>query len=516
MKAKATGAPIAVQIGLLIALCLVAAQIIALAVVGLSPPPAPQIYRLTEIATALQGGSLQPSLGSTLERTLADRPPPGRNQNRRQATPDTNRQQSPMRNNRTAGLGRSRIALAVLLGVEPSRIRILRPPPSWPSRIMTGRILPDPNQSQPRRIDDDRGPPRPQAPDDSEPRLGFDRRPSGGFDSAPRAFPAAPAQRLQRLSARAPEMDIVGGFIASLQRDDGLWVVVKPQPEPFPNDWQRKEGLWMIGCLLLSAPAAWGFARRITAPIDRFAEAAARLGRDPQARPISLDGPAEIGKAALAFNDMQVRLKRYVDDRTAMVGAISHDLRTPLARMRFKLEAKTPDPAAILSDIVQMEAMIGSVLAFIRDASVLARRDKLDLLSVVEVVVDDAALVGRNATLIKAQPLTVEGDPIALQRLLANLLDNALKYGGVARVSMAQRNDQAVVEIEDDGPGMAPADLARAFEPFYRANVSRNLDKGGVGLGLAVARSLARTHGGDVDLVSRPGGLTARVTLPLA
>jgi signal transduction histidine kinase len=220
--------------------------------------------------------------------------------------------------------------------------------------------------------------------------------------------------------------------------------------------------------------------------------------------------------AARAINEMQTRIKRYVDDRTAMVGAISHDLRTPLARIRFKLEAKTPDRAAILSDVEKMEAMIASVLAFIRDAAAVDRREDLDLLSVVEVVVDDAALTGGDVQLVDSVPLTVTGDAVALQRLLSNLVDNALKYGGAARVRIREQDRQAIVEIEDDGPGLSSAELARVFEPFYRADASRNLDEGGVGLGLAVARSLARAHGGDVELISRPGGLTARVSLPLA
>jgi signal transduction histidine kinase len=312
--------------------------------------------------------------------------------------------------------------------------------------------------------------------------------------------------------------ELVGEFSAALQGADGRWTVVRPSDEPFPNDWQRRMMLWLAGCLLLVAPAAWWFANRITAPIHGFAEAAERLGRDPRSPPLTLSGPAEIGKAAQAFNDMQVRIKRYVDDRTAMVGAISHDLRTPLSRIRFKLEAAQPNKDAILSDVAQMEQMIASVLAFIRDASEPRRRERLELLSLVECVVDDAALLGGEVQIADGASLLVDGDPLALQRLFANLVDNALKYGHEANVAVSRDGGQALVEIADKGPGLPDSELEAVFQPFYRSGGARNLDKenGGVGLGLAVARSVARAHGGDVELMSKPDGLTARVTLPLA
>jgi two-component system OmpR family sensor kinase len=484
MNLKIKGLPIAVQIGLLIVGCLLAAQLVALAVLSLTPPPPPQIYRLSEVAAALNGGSLEPRLGRPLVRELIDAPPRLREDGRRQGMM----------------MGRGRLLLASALGVSPERVRLLRPRGTWPARFLEGRGLAAPP---------DRPPPEP----------------GRGFGRADRDFlngpgPAqGPPWHGPGGGPRASDIDIIGGFVAAVRQDDGRWLVVHPKPSPFPNDWQRKAGLWMLACLLMAGAAGWWFARRITAPIDRFADAAGRLGRDPNGPPMDLDGPAEIGRAASAFNEMQVRLKRYVGDRTAMVGAISHDLRTPLSRIRFKLEARSPDPASILGDVEQMEAMIASVLAFIRDSAAVARREKLDLLSVVEVVVDDAALVGGAVQLTEGQPLIVEGDAMALRRLLANLVDNALKYGGAARVRVTAQDRIAAVEIEDDGPGMRPEDLARAFEPFYRADASRNLDEGGVGLGLAVARSLARAHGGDVELIPRNGsqsGMTARVTLPLA
>jgi signal transduction histidine kinase len=274
---------------------------------------------------------------------------------------------------------------------------------------------------------------------------------------------------------------------------------------------------WLLGGFLLVASAGYLFSRRISAPLKRFAEAAETLGRDPHAPQMTLKGPAEVGAAALAFNEMQARLKRYINDRTAMVGAISHDLRTPLARIRFKLEAAPPKvKAAVLSDIEQMEQMIGGVLAFIRDEGAPRRREKLDLLSLIECVADDAALVGGQVEIVDGQPVTVDGDPVALQRLFSNLVDNALKYGGGARINVRLEGRAAVVEIVDRGRGLSPDELGRVFQPFYRTDASRNLDNGGVGLGLPIARSTARAHGGDVELMSKPGGTTAIVTLPAA
>ena len=220
--------------------------------------------------------------------------------------------------------------------------------------------------------------------------------------------------------------------------------------------------------------------------------------------------------AARAFNEMQERLRRYVGDRTAMVGAISHDLRTPLARMRFKLEG-APEGVreAVLSDVDQMERMISAVLSFIKDAHEPSERTSLDLLSLLECVVDDAAAAGADVSLISDATVVVEADPLALQRLFENLIDNAAKYGKRSTVRLFQADGEAVVEIADQGPGIAPADMARVFEPFYRAEAARTLDGSGVGLGLAVARSIAIAHGGDVTLASTDRGLVARVMLPL-
>jgi two-component system OmpR family sensor kinase len=213
---------------------------------------------------------------------------------------------------------------------------------------------------------------------------------------------------------------------------------------------------------------------------------------------------------------MQERLRRYVEDRTAMVGAIAHDLRTPLTRLKFRIEAAPDDiRPKLAADIDQMEAMIAATMAFVRDTHRPAERTKLELASLVESVIDETAETGGDATVERAEKTVIEGDPVALKRLVANLVENALKYGVRARGRFYAEDRMAIIEIDDDGPGIVPGELERVFEPFYRGEPSRNRETGGIGLGLAVVRSLARAHGGDVTWPTAPkGGLRARVALP--
>jgi signal transduction histidine kinase len=164
-----------------------------------------------------------------------------------------------------------------------------------------------------------------------------------------------------------------------------------------------------------------------------------------------------------------------------------------------------------------MEAMIAGTLAFVQDATRPVERTKLEVSSLVETVMDEAAETGADAAVEQAERAVVDGDPIALKRLVTNLVDNALKFGSRARGRVFAEHGMAVVEVDDDGPGVPESDIERAFEPFLRLEGSRSRETGGAGLGLAVVRAIARGHGGEVTLQNRPeGGLRARVTLPLA
>jgi two-component system OmpR family sensor kinase len=485
-----TRAPIALQLVALLVVSLIAAQAMTFAVVVLMPPPPRAVYRIEDVAQALKGGSLTPRFGRPLLRQVQAAPPA------EPASQPFPREHGPQR-------------LAALLGAPEADVRLAQHL-DFPSRLHRSLGIVGPHMNMRRQVMEERAGPPP--PGDGPPP------PPGQRGDWNLLFEAGPGPHgpARVMAFREMGPPLFGEFSAAVRQSDGQWLVVRPQPEPFPNDWQRRVLLWLGGCLLLVAPLGYVFARRITAPLDRFARAAETLGRDPSGPLMALSGPAEVGAAARAFNDMQVRLKRFIDDRTAMVGAISHDLRTPLARIRFKLEgAPKPVKDAVLADVAQMEAMITSVLAFIRDASAARPRERLDLLSLLECLVDDAG--DQALTVLEdSTPVTVDADALGLKRLFGNLLDNAVKYGARGRVRVFQDDGHAVVEIADDGPGLAAGDEERVFQPFYRAEAARTLDGGGVGLGLAVARSIARAHGGDVVLVSSAAGLVARVRLPLS
>lgn len=311
---------------------------------------------------------------------------------------------------------------------------------------------------------------------------------------------------------------VEGDFVASLKLRDGRWAVVQPAPEPFPNSWQRRVLLWFAIALAVVAPLGWLFARRLVTPLQSFARAAEQLGREPSVAIVPLDGPAEMGRAARAFNLMQGRLRAFVDDRTAMVGAISHDLRTPLTRMRFRIEDVDDGEVrdGLLEEVDEMEAMITQVIEFIRDASTPGTRERLDLATLVDDVAEDARLIGGDVTVEQAAAAPVEVDVLGMRRLLDNLLENAVKYGKSARIRLRTDAGVAVAEIIDEGPGLPEDELERVFEPFYRSEEAIASDKKGSGLGLAVCRSIARAHGGDVRLIRQPDGFCAEVRLPLA
>ncbi|MGA0603079.1 ATP-binding protein [Caulobacter sp. KR2-114] len=522
-KVRLAGAPIALQIMALLLVAVVVANALSFLVVVLLPPPRPTIWRVADVAAALKGGPLTSREGKTLVRRIQPAAP---------RNPDPHRH----------GGGPLHAMLAQDLGMPAEKVALVETHPSqrFGPDIMGGlAVLParEFRRRDGERRDGDRPPPGVPVGAGAPPQ-GFDPGRLAGGEGAPSPAPGpAPGQaaggpppddrgpiyryfEAQGGGPRAFErMPIVGDFQAGAQMADGRWLVVSTPQEPFPNAWQLRVLLWLVACLVVIGLGGWLFSRRITAPIRAFAEAAEHLGRDPRQGGLPLSGSAEIGKAAAAFNRMQERLKRYVDDRTAMVAAISHDLRTPLARIRFKVEdAPEAVKGPVIRDIERMEHMITAVLAFIRDASEPSHRERLDLRSVLEVAADDAAAMGDDVPVSgEDRPIIVDGDPNALVRVFGNLIENALKYGHSAEARVFQADDHAVVEVVDTGPGLAASEMERVFQPFYRADPARTLTTDGVGLGLAVARSIVRGHGGDIVLrPNAPSGLIARVSLPLA
>jgi len=264
---------------------------------------------------------------------------------------------------------------------------------------------------------------------------------------------------------------------------------------------------------------SWWASGWITAPLSAFAHAAERLGLDVNAPPLAEDGPEEVRVAAHAFNQMQTRIRSFVDDRLRMLAAIAHDLRGPITRVRLRVEQMAIDAEAqrkILADLDEMAQMVESSLAFARDEATTEASQPVDLAALLATVCDDAVDAGHRAEFAFDGRLVFPGRPLALKRLFANLVDNAVRYGGRADVRAAIDKQKLQVTVEDEGPGIPQSEMENVFKPFFRIERSRNKRTGGIGLGLATARTIARAHGGDVDVANRPeGGLRATVMLPL-
>lgn len=257
--------------------------------------------------------------------------------------------------------------------------------------------------------------------------------------------------------------------------------------------------------------------RSVTRPLQRCAAAAQRLFVDAEPHAIAVSGPREVRELAVAFNELQQRVKRLVDDRTLMLAAISHDLKTPLTRTQLRVEdIENPElRQSIDADLAEMRAMIDSSLDFLKgDRAGEPVRD-VDLTAILESIRDDLGDLGHTVQFAPHVKIVVRGRHLALKRTFTNLITNAVKYGTKVEVDAARGSTEVTVTIDDDGPGIPPEQREAVFAPFYRLEASRNRDTGGVGLGLTVARSIIRGHGGDVVLASAPaGGLRVVVSLP--
>ena len=327
---------------------------------------------------------------------------------------------------------------------------------------------------------------------------------------------------------RPREWVILGGFasqrvVIGMHLPEGPWLTVGA-PLPPPRFWHSPRFLAAFVLMTVAAAllALWAI-RRLTSPVATLAAAANALGRDVNAPPLPETGPTEVALAAAAFNQMAARIRRFVRDRTEMLTAIGHDLRTPITRLKLRAEFMEDEEQRrkMLIDLDEMEAMVAATLAFGRDAARDEAVTALDLGAMLRTVIDEAADAAPDHadTLQYDGPahLTVRARPLGLKRALVNLVTNAIKYGGAARVRLLTTVSSGMVrvDIDDDGPGVPAGELDRVFEPFHRVEVSRSRETGGVGLGLPIARDILRAHGGDVVLVNRPGGgARATVLLP--
>jgi signal transduction histidine kinase len=332
------------------------------------------------------------------------------------------------------------------------------------------------------------------------------------LQSAPDTVRVDTRQDTERSDEAAPEQ-----LVAEIALPDGKWLVVTNSDFALEGPSKLLFALLISLALLIAALSMWT-ARRITRPISAFAAAAERFGASSEAIPLPESGPRELRAATRTFNQMQERLRRFVSDRTLMVAAMSHDLKTPLTRIRLRTEliGDGTQQAKILADIDEMTAMIESTLAFARDDAKREASLLVDLGALVESVCENAIDTGHDVEMSSARrAILVICRPVAISRAVANLVDNAVKYGGNARVRLDRFADRAVVTVDDDGPGIPDEEREKVFAPFYRIESSRNRDTGGVGLGLAVARNSAREHGGDLTLGrNESGGLRARLELP--
>lgn len=496
-----TAPPVLVQVAALAAVAVIAAQAVTFTLIVLAPEPRPAGFGVPAAAEALRGGESETSDGRRLRRRIAAEPP---------AAPQT----SPLEIALAA-------ALAERLEVEPEAVRVRLEPPR---RDRFAPPLQGPAPGGPGRQrsesfvfvqrDEQDGPPVPAPPSAVA---------QGEIHTEVRVIRQGDAGAPIRIERGGTGFTLLAEhltfapFTAALRLEDGRWAVVAP-PRGLLSPWQARILMGLLITLALLAPLVWIMARRLTRPIRLFADAAQRLGADPEAEPLIPSGPREVRTAMAAFNDMQDRIRRHVAERTQTIAAIAHDLRTPLTRLRFRAEQAEPAVRdRMAADIEEMDALIAHALAYARGEDGGQLRSRLNLTRLARETVRDFAETGAGVTMTGRKAVAVTGDPAALRRALANLIDNAVKFAGAARLRMETGDGVVSVLIEDDGSGVPPDQVEALFEPFSRGERSRNRQTGGAGLGLAVARQIARAHGGEVMLENRPGGgLTARLTLPAA
>jgi signal transduction histidine kinase len=258
--------------------------------------------------------------------------------------------------------------------------------------------------------------------------------------------------------------------------------------------------------------------RMVTRPLGELARAAEALGANPEGPALEARGPDEVRRVIDAFNRMQAQIREYVLERARMLGAMSHDLRTPLTRMRLRTEM-LPDAqtrAKFERDLAEMESMVGSTLEFFGSLGKEPQAQPVDIGALVESLCEDFRDTGADVSTSGTAGAPLIAHAQALRRCLGNLIENALRYGGRAEIAVADDGATLRVTVRDQGPGIPEAELERVFEPYFRLDDSRSRDRGGTGLGLSIARSIARWHGGDVRLRNAaPGpGLVAELSLP--
>jgi signal transduction histidine kinase len=307
-------------------------------------------------------------------------------------------------------------------------------------------------------------------------------------------------------------------LIASIQFNDGQWLnFIMPSTPLSPVLTIQNLPLFASAAAAVVLLSIW-LLRRLTAPYRTLESAVERIGEDLKSQPLPEEGSSEYKSAARAVNTMQAKLREYVEDRELLAAALAHDLRTPLTRIRLRLELlrKSPLRTALMHNLADIEAISSSVLDFATPNGNEGELERIDFWSLVDSITDD------NPNVVFDQPrpargLVCLGHIVPLRRCVTNLVENAVKYGGTARLGLSQTDSNIVLTIDDDGPGIPDEHMDKVFRPFTRVEGSRNRQTGGFGLGLTIARNTARSFGGEVTLRNRPeGGLRVTLTLPRA
>jgi len=473
------GVPIAAHLALLVALAFGAAYVVNLAVVLALPPRPPDIVRGDVILSMFESGY-------------------------RAALKDGRAPQS-----------------------EGARWTISQDPPQWDRRFPVGRHLAD--ALAPRihlsaakiMVSGDPAPSHMFMFRVREMHAAAHHRFRAQFDGLgsgppPTPEPPEPPRDVEFFAPVAGGVVLLSRFEVAAELPDRRWLVMRQARNLEELGWIGRVALTIGLTLALLTLLALLFAQRLARPIKNFAEAVQAVGVDPSNAPVDEHGPRELRGAARAVNAMQARLRALVADRTQTLATVAHDMRTPL--MRLRLAAENVEPAqreGMAKEIGEMEALVASFIAFARDDPAQEQRVRLDLTALLQSLVDDRAAAGQPVS-FTAEPhterLVISGQALGLRRLFSNLIDNAVKYGIAAQVTLRAADRCAIVDVADNGPGVAADQRENVFKPFVRLPSAA---PGGAGLGLPAARSIARAHGGEVGIVESARGARVRTTLPL-
>ncbi|MFT4091066.1 MAG: HAMP domain-containing sensor histidine kinase [Asticcacaulis sp.] len=472
---------------------LITALAINTAVVLLAPQPRPSGYTLTEAADALKTGEIRLSNGGRLKTETSTTLPLFISQMRRDANGE------PILRPYEVFL-RERLARTLDVPIEDvwvdDRPQFYGPygkrppPPAVPPVVAhtNEALVSPPNMPPPQRA------------------------PRGG----PQAAGPQHGVPLQTLPENLKQQITFPAFYAAWKMPDGQYrSLIKPKPWLEP--WQINLLLGFCLTALIITPVAWLLSQRLTRPITTLAKGAGQMNFTARATPITAEGPAEVRAAAEALNAMQRRIRKQMENRTAVIAAIAHDLKTPLAKLRLRIETLPEASRENMSrDITDMDNLIRSALMFASAGTAAQNFVRLDLSALAQSLCDDLQGLYKVDAISIQEGVTIFGDTQAIKRILINLIENAHRYAGGSKLSLKSENGRALIELSDNGPGIPDEALEAVLEPFHRLEGSRNRDTGGAGLGLSIAQALVESLGGTLRLQNnRPSGLIVTLDLPL-